>query len=119
MSKAARIKWDASAVERQMRSATPKGIRHALYVVQNESQKQVPIGKTSALERSVTIDADENAGAISYGFEAGDYAVVQHERADFKHSRQGRKAKYLEDPINDKTVQDDMLRAMADDMTFE
>ena len=118
MSRAARIKWDTSAVERQMRSATPKGIRHALYVVQNESDKQVPI-RERTLIGSATVDADENSGAISYGFEAGGYAVVQHERENFSHSMPGRKAKYLEDPINNPTVQNDMIRAMADEMTFE
>ena len=65
-----------------------------------------------AVARVVDVAEDGLSGTISYDTP---YAVVQHENRHFRHQR-GRKAKYLEDPINDKGVQREALAVLADAM---
>lgn len=54
----------------------------------------------------VDVSADGKSGTVSYDTP---YAVVQHEVTWYRH-RPGRKAKYLEDPVNDSAVRDDMAK---------
>ncbi|MGW3572177.1 hypothetical protein ACWDSL_51445 [Streptomyces sp. NPDC000941] len=63
-----------------------------------ESKKEVPLDE-GTLERSGKAAVDEATltGTVSYDTV---YAVPQHERLDFHHPMPGRKAKYLEDPMN-------------------
>lgn len=70
------------------------GAEHLLQV----SRAQVPI-EEGTLERSGVASIDEAAltGAVSFDTP---YAVRQHEELDYRHDA-GRKAKYLEDPLND------------------
>ncbi|TYK47156.1 hypothetical protein [Actinomadura decatromicini] len=70
------------------------GAEHLLQV----SRLQVPI-EEATLERSGVASVDPAAlrAAVSYDTP---YAVVQHEDLDLDHD-DGRKAKYLEDPMND------------------
>jgi hypothetical protein len=81
----------AEAAER----AAYLGAEHVL----GESTKIVPI-EEGTLSRSGRAEAetegDTAVGAVSYGTP---YAVVQHERLDFRHDT-GRQAKYLEQPLN-------------------
>lgn len=68
-----------------------------------DSLREVPVDH-SALENSRYVTLPKFIGSdviveIGYGGSAKEYAEIQHERTDFKHPA-GRKAKYLQDPIN-------------------
>lgn len=67
------------------------GLQHLLQV----SRTKVPI-EEGTLERSGKASQDGLRGAVSY---STPYAVIQHERMDFKHDN-GREAKYLENAFN-------------------
>ncbi|WP_151480625.1 hypothetical protein [Streptomyces albicerus] len=82
-----------------------KGLEHVLGV----SKTQVPLDE-STLERSGKVHVDGLDGAISYDTV---YAKRQHEEMDWKHLP-GRKAKYLEDPMN--SERDVVLQLMAVDL---
>jgi hypothetical protein len=78
------------------------------------SQEQVPVGPTGNLKKSGRVegpdlDADEITVTVAYGGPAGsgpgqdddvDYAIYVHENLEMKH-KEGQKAKYLEDPLNE------------------
>ncbi|MGW6455030.1 hypothetical protein ACWF94_03745 [Streptomyces sp. NPDC055078] len=78
-----------------------KGLEHVLGV----SKAQVPLDE-STLEQSGKVQVDGLDGAISYDTV---YARRQHEEMDWDHLP-GRKAKYLEDPMN--SERDVVLRMM-------
>jgi len=70
-------------------------------LIMTESKKQVPVD-TGTLQGTGHVeqpeyDHDQVIVQMGYGGPAAPYAVVQHERLDFKH-KVG-KAKYLEDPV--------------------
>lgn len=84
-----------------MRSATARGVGLAAEYVLGEARKIVPIASDGGtLERSGRASVEESGsnvrGAVSFDTP---YAVVQHERTDYRHAP-GRKAKYLETPLN-------------------
>jgi hypothetical protein len=65
------------------------------------SVRQVPVD-TGVLRASQTIGEAEGSGddmsiSLGYGGAASDYAWVQHERTDYRHTVG--KAKYLSDPV--------------------
>ncbi|MFC9847793.1 hypothetical protein ACFWFF_01585 [Streptomyces sp. NPDC060223] len=68
-----------------------RGLEHVLAV----SQAQVPLDEDT-LQRSGKVDVDGLDGSISYDTV---YARRQHEELTWRHLP-GRKAKYLEDPMN-------------------
>lgn len=78
------------------RRAASRGLREALEHTLQVSRTQVPL-EEGTLERSGRVDIDGLEGSISYDTP---YAVIQHEALDFHHPVPGRKAKYLEDPMN-------------------
>lgn len=78
-----------------------KGLEHVLF----EARKIVPLDE-GTLERSGRVVRDGLNGAITFDTV---YAVVQHERLDYKHAP-GRMAKYLEIPMN--RERDVVLRLM-------
>lgn len=87
----ARSQW-TSRGRRLASEGLEKGLEHVLKV----SKQQVPLDE-STLERSGKVVMNGPLdGAISYDTV---YAVRQHEEMDWKHLP-GRKAKYLEDPMN-------------------
>lgn len=101
------IKWDLDwhgervgfLVEESAFKGLQQGAEHLLQV----SRTRVPI-EEGTLERSGVASADRATltAAVSYGGsgKTKDYAVVQHERLDFRHA-EGRTAKYLEAPANE------------------
>ncbi|MFD3614431.1 hypothetical protein ACFWWT_04110 [Streptomyces sp. NPDC058676] len=82
------------------------GLRRGLEHVLGVSQEQVPLDEDT-LQRSGKVDVDGLDGAISYDTV---YARRQHEELDWRHLP-GRKAKYLEDPMNSERAV--VLRLMA------
>jgi hypothetical protein len=82
-----------------MGKAARVGVKKWAEGTMTESKKECPV-MDGVLVNSGTVtmhDKDIHA-TLSYGGPAEAYAVVQHERLDFKHAR-GKKAKYLEDPV--------------------
>lgn len=116
MSARVRLKLDKALIERCVKNGGRKGMFDALDHLRAVSQDQVPLDmgplKASA---SVDVSADGSSGSVSYDTP---YAVIQHENAGFSHQR-GRKAKYLEDPVNDPAVQQEMVQLLGDGMRSE
>jgi hypothetical protein len=85
------------AVTGKARAGAARGLALAMEHLLTESRKQVPL-EEGTLERSgvAVTDAEALLGAVSYDTK---YAVRQHEELGWKHD-EGRKAKYLEDPLN-------------------
>jgi hypothetical protein len=80
-------------------AAIARGTNLAAEEVLGRSRRQVP-HEEGTLERSgragVIDGRGRVRGAVSYDTP---YAVEQHERTDYRHKK-GRKANYLEDPLN-------------------
>ena len=108
-----RVKLDKALIERCVRSGGRKGTFAMLDHIASVSKDQVPLDM-GPLKNSCTVEVSEDgsSGTISYDTP---YAVAQHENTGFTHQR-GRKAKYLEDPVNDRAVQQEALAAMASAM---
>ena len=98
------------------RAGSARGVGLAAEFILEASRRQVP-HETGVLERSGTagvIDGrGEVRGAVSYDTP---YAVEQHERTDYRHKK-GRKAKYLEDPLNARRGQ--VLKIIAAELRGE
>jgi len=92
-----RLNWNGRRVTEQQRAGAVRGLRMAAEHLLGESRQEVPI-EEGTLERSGVASVDEASmrAAVSYDTP---YAVRQHEDLDLRHD-QGRKAKYLEDPMN-------------------
>jgi len=92
-----RMKWDGGKVHGMVKRAAVKALRDTAEDLLTEANKTVPL-RDGDLMRSGLADVDEKAleASVSYGHgPAAPYAVVQHERTDFRHS-EGRRAKWLE-----------------------
>ena len=92
------------SVKNKVIPATMEALYAEAQMVLAESKRQVPF-RFGALSGSGMVHQPYSVGSkvaveISYGGAAVDYALVQHENTEFKHA-EGRKAKYLEDPIAD------------------
>lgn len=97
MAQTSSFRWEGRAWLARTRAAAAKGVELGLEHVLAEAKKIVPL-EEGTLERSgkVTIDPATLNGVITF---ETPYAVVQHERLDYKHAP-GRQAKYLETPMN-------------------
>lgn len=84
-------------VKKAAEAAARRGLALGGEHILGESRKEVP-HEEGTLERSgaVTMDDTELRVAVSYDMP---YAVRQHEDLSLQHD-EGRKAKYLEDPLN-------------------
>lgn len=108
MTQYTRMRWQGGRLwGSRGRRAASEGLRRALEHTLQVSRTQVPL-EEGTLERSGRVDVDGLEGSISYDTP---YAVIQHEALDFHHPVPGRKAKYLEDPMN--SEQRKMLNLMA------
>lgn len=107
------LEWHGDEVLAALHGATPDGLQLAAEHLLQVSRQQVP-HQTGTLERSGTVSVDANpdapAAAVTYD---QPYAVRQHEDLTMRHD-QGRKAKYLEDPLN--SERDTMLGLIAGPM---
>lgn len=100
-----KINIDRALIESTVKSGSKRATHMALDHLATVSKQQVPLDQ-GPLMNSCTVDvnSDGSEGTVSYDTP---YAVVQHEATWFQHQR-GRKAKYLEDPLNDSGVQREM-----------
>lgn len=92
-----RLQFDANLASRTMREGAARGLLLGAEHVLGESNAVVPLDE-SPLQHSGTASMDPASltGMVSYDTP---YAVVQHERLDYRHAP-GRTAKYLEVPFN-------------------
>lgn len=99
-----RLDWHGPDVLAAVEAAGERGIRDCAQFILDESRKQVPLD-TGALSRSGAVDVQGLSGTVSYDTP---YAVRWHEQqANFQR---GRKNKYLEDPLNDRSNVDKMIK---------
>ena len=103
------VHLDRAKIKSVARNGGKKATWSALDHLAAVSKDQVPLDQ-GPLKNSCYVDVsdDGSSGTVSYDTP---YAVVQHENTQFQHQR-GRKAKYLEDPANDPTVQKEMQQLM-------
>ena len=89
--------WNGPKVKANERKGAAKGLYLGAEHVLEEATRLVPIVE-GTLQRSgvASVDEDKLQAAVSYDTP---YAVRQHEEMDYQHAP-GRKAKYLETPLN-------------------
>ena len=96
--------WDFSSLKRgtaeakrKMREAVTKGLWEGMQILGNESYRQCPFdeGDLSGTQEIKKTDKDGLEYEIAY---RKPYAARMHEHPEYKF-KNGRKAKYLEDPI--------------------
>lgn len=75
-----------------IREAIAQGVEDAAEDVLRKSNQVVPTDPGNELEKSGKVTTDGTSAAVSYNTE---YAVIQHERMDYRHDP-GRRAKFLE-----------------------
>lgn len=93
----ARLHWHGDAADARVHAAAGRGLLKGAEHVLGESRAEVPL-EEATLERSgvASVDPATLTAAVSYDTP---YAVRQHENLSYRHDA-GRKAKYLEDPMN-------------------
>lgn len=86
--------------EHVISDAAQRGVGLASEHILGEARKIVP-HETGVLERSGRADTARNRGGLARGSVSFDtpYAAKQHENMHYRHKK-GRKAKYLEGPLN-------------------
>jgi hypothetical protein len=91
------FRWNGDRITEETRRAGARGLGKGAEHLLGESRQQVPL-EEGTLERSgvASVDEAQQTAAVSYD---GPYAVRQHEDLSLRHDP-GRKAKYLEDPMN-------------------
>lgn len=103
------LKIDRALVQQAISKGNKRGLWAAMDYLASESKAQVPLDEgTLKMSCAVSVSDDGKTGCVSYDTP---YAVRQHEELSYHHQR-GRKAKYLEDPINDSSVQSNMMKLM-------
>lgn len=93
----ARLRWYGDAADARMRAGAVRGLRQGAEHVLGESKKEVPLEEGTLMRSGVaSVDSASLTAAVSYDTV---YAARQHEELTWRHAP-GRKAKYLEDPLN-------------------
>ena len=102
-----KLSLNKDLIRRVTKQGSKRATWSALDHLASVSKDQVPLD-TGALKNScvVSVNDDGSQGTVSYDTP---YAVRQHEIQTYHHQR-GRKAKYLEDPVNDRSVQEQMAK---------
>ena len=111
-----KVKIDKALIKKITKSGSQRATWSALDHLASVSKDQVPLDQ-GPLKNScaVEVNADGSQGTVSYDTP---YAVKQHEDTRLNHQR-GRKAKYLEDPVYDGGVQQEMARIAGDAFSAE
>ncbi|MFF9199960.1 hypothetical protein ACF09L_32615 [Streptomyces sp. NPDC014779] len=92
-----RMRFDGAPAARALREAAARGLFLGAEHVLALSQDVVPLDE-AALQNSGTASVDRPSLTAMVSYDTP-YAVVQHERMDFRHAP-GRHAKYLENSLN-------------------
>lgn len=92
-----RLTWHGPTVARQIRQGAARGLLLSAEHVLGESNNVVPLDESPLMHSGVaSVEESSLTGMVSYDTP---YAVVQHERLDYRHAP-GRTAKYLENSLN-------------------
>ncbi|KMS71323.1 hypothetical protein ACH49_24720 [Streptomyces leeuwenhoekii] len=91
------MSFNGAPAARELRAAAARGLFLGAEHVLGESNNVVPLDE-AALQRSGTASVDPPSLTAMVSYDTP-YAVVQHERLDFRHAP-GRTAKYLENSLN-------------------
>ncbi|MEU5945137.1 hypothetical protein ABZ793_06190 [Micromonospora sp. NPDC047465] len=102
------LTWDGDDVLAALKGASMEGLELAAEHLLQVSSSQAP-HEEGDLERSGEVSKDPSTGAVAVSYDRP-YAVRQHEDMTLRHD-DGRKAKYLEDPMNEE--RDVMLALIA------
>lgn len=97
MPKNVTIKWNGTAVTGAVEDAAAQGLYLGAEYVLGEAVEEVPLDEAT-LARSGVASVDEEKLEAAVSFDTP-YAEKQHEDMTLQHAP-GRKAKYLEDPLN-------------------
>jgi hypothetical protein len=119
MAQSGKVTWNGEAVGKAARVAAARGVQLWAEHVLQQARAQVPHDE-GTLERSGAVvpsrvSPDNLEATVVFD---QSYAVVQHEDMSFQHPG-GRKAKYLEDPMNaskddgPKLVQKQLKKALS------
>lgn len=87
--------WNADAIIAQVEAGAERGVFEATEVLLAQAVDLAPF-EEGILTTSGTATAEGTKGRVGFNTK---YALVQHERLDFRHPN-GRQAKYLEKPAN-------------------
>lgn len=101
----AELKRALAAHHTEIRKAAAQALYATGTKIANKSGQLVPID-TGNLRSTRNVEFDDGLDmsvSITYGDTATPYAIVQHERTDYRH-RGGRQAKYLEEPFLEETA---------------
>lgn len=93
------FRWNGRFVSERVRASAVEGLRDAAEHLLEYANRTVPI-EEATLMRSGQSDVDPETLEASVSYDTP-YAVVQHERLDFKHDP-GRRAKWLELSLNER-----------------
>jgi hypothetical protein len=103
------LRWLGPEVDARMRAGAVRGLKKAAEHLLTEARKEVPL-EHGTLERSGTASVEPESLTAAISFDTP-YAVVQHEDLTLRHVN-GRKAKYLEDPMaRERGTVGDIIRA--------
>lgn len=91
------LDWNGDEVEALITAGSVAGLTEAAEHLLKEAKDLVPIDE-AMLELSGVASVDEEDLTAAVSFDTP-YAVIQHERLDFRHAN-GRQAKYLEQPFH-------------------
>ena len=97
----AELKWRGKKAEQVAMQAAIQAIGTCAADLQGKSARQAPID-TGDLRANCSVSPlqqENNQVWVTVGYNLP-YAIVQHERLDFRHPKGG-KAKYLEDPYKE------------------
>jgi hypothetical protein len=103
-----RLEWNGDQVLAALRDASMDGLELAAEHLLQVSSSLVP-HEEGDLERSGEVSRDDAQRAVAVSYDRP-YAVRQHEDLSLRHDA-GRKAKYLEGPMN--TERQTMLELIA------
>jgi len=101
----AEIKRGLTADAVGVRKAVSAGLYEMATDIADDSEQLVPFKEGILQSSRLVVDnkgSDRYLVEVSYGGNAMDYALVQHENLSFKHTN-GRSAKYLETPFRSRT----------------
>lgn len=97
MAQSFRLRLYGPSVAQELKRGAARGLLLSAEYVLQQSQQVVPLDESPLLQSgTASVDEASLTGMVSYDTP---YAVVQHERLDYRHAP-GRTAKYLEGPLN-------------------
>jgi hypothetical protein len=92
------VHWDGDEIAAELAAASFEGLQLAAEHLLQVSSQLAP-HEEGDLARSGDVSSDEATGTVAVSYDRP-YAVRQHEDLTYRHD-DGKKAKYLEDPLHE------------------